>query len=61
MPFNMHCSLDILDFLGVFQSLVRFSKNEWGKVVIRSGNAFPFMNLLVNPGGHQERLLWDLL
>ena len=30
------------------------------KFVIRSGNAFPFMNLVVAPGGHQGILLWEL-
>ena len=34
---------------------MRFSKLEWEKIVIRSGNAFPFMNLPVTPGGHRAQ------
>ena len=60
-----HCSLGILYFLGILQGILFFffffSKLEWEKFVIESGNAFPFINLLVTPSGHQEILLWDLL
>ena len=59
MPFSTALWVSSI-FLGVFQSLVRFLKLEWEKFVIRGGNAFPFMNLLVTPGGHQELVLWDL-
>ena len=61
MPFSTALWVSSI-FLGVFQSLVRFLKLEWEKLVtVRGGNAFPFMNLLVTPGGHQELVLWDLL
>ena len=33
---------------------MHFSKLEWEKFVVRRGNAFPFMNLLVTPGGHRK-------